>query len=307
MEMIGKQRVWSFFDSTKFCKDTDNTTIRKGVGHQVESYIVLAKKVAELQFRNRDHVLLFRGQSNDYRNQHGNTTLKPTLFRPERVGNPNEQTLVRRFKALEIAEERLIRGYKSPEFLGVERLQRHRILRWSILQHYEVCPTPLLDVTHSLRIAASFASLAATNGSGSGNKKAFVFVLGVPNLSGAITASAEAGLQIVRLSSVCPPSAVRPHIQEGYLLGEYPEITGYQQKARYAPYEVDFGLRLVAKFWFDPDDFWKRPDFPIVPREALYPGGDDPLYKLTRAVARGLAPKSTTASASGGRQNSKRK
>src|ERR1700757_419589 len=107
METIGKQRVWSFFDSTKFCKDTDNTTIRKGVGHQVESYIVLAKKVAELQFRNRDHVFLFRGQSNDYRNQHGNTTLKPTLFRPERVGNPNEQTLVRRFKALGIAEESL--------------------------------------------------------------------------------------------------------------------------------------------------------------------------------------------------------
>ena len=45
-------------------------------------------------------------------------------------------------------------------------------------------------------------------------------MLGVPNLSGAITASAEAGLQIVRLSSVCPPSAVRPHIQEGYLLGD---------------------------------------------------------------------------------------
>jgi FRG domain len=302
METIGKQRIWSFFDSTKFCKDTDNTTIRKGVGHQVQSYIALAKKVSELQFRNRDYVLLFRGQGNDYRNQHGNTTLKPTLFRPEKVRNPNEQTLVRRFQALEIAEERLIRGYKSPEFLGVERLQRHRILRWSILQHYEVCPTPLLDVTHSLRIAASFAS---SNGSGSVDKKAFVFVLGVPNLSGAITASAEAGLQIVRLSSVCPPSAVRPHIQEGYQLGEYPEIAGYQQKARYAPYEVDFGLRLVAKFWFDPDDFWKRPDFPMVTREALYPDGDDPLYKLARGVARGLP--ATTASASGRRQDSKRK
>jgi FRG domain-containing protein len=307
METIGKHRIWSFFDTTKFCKDTDNTTIRKGVGHQVESYLNLAKKVAELQFRNRDFVLLFHGQGNDYRNQHGNTSLKPTLFRPERVRNPSEQTLVRRFEALQIAEELLIRGYKSPEFLGVERLQRHRILRWAILQHYEVCPTPLLDVTHSLRIAASFASLASAKASGSVNKKGFVFVLGVPNLSGAITASAEAGLQIVRLSSVCPPSAVRPHIQEGYQLGEYPEITGYRQKARYAPYEVDFGLRLVAKFCFNPDDFWKRPDFPMVAREALYPDGDDPLYKLTRAVARGLPADATTASASRRRQDGKRK
>src|SRR5262249_12094080 len=148
-------------------------------------------------------------------------------------------------------------------------------------QHYEVCRTPLLDVTHSLRIAASFASLPPANGPA---RKAFVFVIGVPNLSGAITASAQAGLQIVRLSRVCPPTAMRPHIQEGYLLGEYPEIAGYQQNAKYAPYEVDFGLRLVAKFWFNPEDFWKRPDFPKVPRKALYPDEDDHLFEMTRAV-----------------------
>ena len=39
-----------------------------------------------------------------------------------------------------------------------DRLRRQRILRWSILQHYEICDTPLLDVTQSIRIAASFAS-----------------------------------------------------------------------------------------------------------------------------------------------------
>lgn len=38
-----------------------------------------------------------------------------------------------------------------------DRLKRQRILHWSILQHYEVSATPLLDVTHSLPIAASFA------------------------------------------------------------------------------------------------------------------------------------------------------
>ena len=72
------------------------------------------------------------------------------------------------------------------------RLKRQRILRWSILQHYEICATPLLDVTHSLRIAASFASVSRS-------RRAFIFVLGLPNLSGAITASAEAGLQVVHL------------------------------------------------------------------------------------------------------------
>jgi hypothetical protein len=116
--------------------------------------------------------------------------------------------LRRRFDLLARAERELVRRYVDHGFLGRENLMRQQILRWSILQHYEVCRTPLLDVTHSLRIAASFAS------DGAGDE-AFIFVLGVPNLSGAVTASAEAGLQIVRLSSVCPPAAVRPHIQEG--------------------------------------------------------------------------------------------
>jgi FRG domain len=284
METIGKQKLWSFFDDRRKCQIADNTEIRKGPGHKVDSYLGLAKKVAELQFRNRDHVLFFRGQGGDYLNRQKNTTLKPSMFRPERgrTGNPDEGVLVRRFLALEAAEARLTESYKaaSSDVIGVERLERHRILRWSILQHYEVCPTPLLDVTHSLRIASSFASLPATGTDVS--EKVFVYVLGVPNLSGAITASAEAGLQIVRLSSVCPPQAVRPHIQEGYLLGEYPEISGTQQKARYEPYEVDFGLRLVAKFWFSPRTFWKQAaTLPMVPREALYPdGADDPLYTL---------------------------
>ena len=133
------------------------------------------------------------------------------------------------------------------------------------LAPYEVCRTPLLDVTHSIRIAASFAS------SRKAGVEAFVFVLGVPHLGGAITASSEASLHVVRLSSACPPSAVRPHLQEGYLLGEYPEIADYEQNLKYPHYEMDFGRRLVAKFRFDPTTFWKSKDFPRVPREALYP------------------------------------
>src|SRR5215475_2212995 len=239
METIGKQKIWSFLDRAKDCRITTNTAIRQGRGHKVGSFLELARKIAELQFLNRDYVLLFRGQGHEHRNVKGNTSVKPTLFRPEGKGNPDRMMLEKRFDILARAERALVMRYQAAGFRGLDRIKRHHVLRWSILQHYEVCATPLLDVTHSIRIAASFASL-------SGKDLVYVFVLGVPNLSGAITASAEAGLQIVRLSSVCPPSAVRPHIQEGYQLGEYPEITGYRQKARYAPYEVDFGLRLVA-------------------------------------------------------------
>jgi hypothetical protein len=278
METIGKQKIWSFFEDQSKAGVATNLQIRHGAGHEVKSYLELATKIAELQFRNRDHVLLFRGQNSDHKNEKRNTTLKPTLFRSNGLGNPDRETLISRFEILNNAGEALIDGYEAANLLGKDRLRRHRILRWSILQHYEVCTTPLLDVTHSIRIAASFASLSA-------GSTTFLYVLGVPNLSGAITASAEAGLQIVRLSSVCPPSALRPHLQEGYLLGEYPDMDAFEQKKHYSHYEMDFGRRLVAKFRFDPHSFWKNDTFPQVAKSALYPSvRRDPLYRLAGDV-----------------------
>ena len=38
-------------------------------------------KVAELQFRNREHVLLFRGQQVDFSDEKNGTTLSPGIFR----------------------------------------------------------------------------------------------------------------------------------------------------------------------------------------------------------------------------------
>jgi hypothetical protein len=179
----------------------------------------------------------------------------------------------------------LLRRYKDARLHGIERLERYQILRWAILQHYEVCATPLLDVTQSLRIAASFASLDT-------DEEAFIFVVGIPNISGAITASAEAGIQVIRLSSVCPPSALRPHLQEGYLLGEYPEMLGYDQKEFYKHYEIDFGRRLVTKFRFNPKKFWKQSrSFPVVERPALYLSqATDRLYQLCVEVKQELGP-----------------
>lgn len=283
MESIGKQELWSFIDGWPKATAAKVVDIRKGPGHKVHSFLELATKVAELQFRNRNHVLVFRGQSGDYRNKKSNSTLKPTLFRPLRKGNPSSNTLIKRFEMLTEAERELASQYAQANFLGIDRLKRQRILRWAILQHYEVCRTPLLDITTSLRIAASFGSHDCTD-------EAFLFVLGVPNLSGAITASAEAGLQIVRLSSVCPPKAIRPHLQEGYLLGEYPEMADFAQKQEYFHYEIDFGRRLVAKFRFNPKTFWKDDAFPMVSKKALYPSPQgDPFHKVASAVKQSIS------------------
>jgi hypothetical protein len=279
MDVIGSQKIWTFSPSGE-PESVTCGAIRKAAAHRVQNYMDLATKVAELQFRNRDFVLMFRGQAGDYKNKSGYTSLKPTLLRAGASTRiPTTQTLDRRFEQLIAAEKALISEYRDRGLLGRQRLARQRVLRWAILQHYEICKTPLLDVTQSLRIAASFGSLDRPS-------EAFLFVLGIPNISGAITASAEAGLQTVRLASVCPPSAVRPHIQEGFLLGEYPECADAEQKMLYSHAEMDFGRRLIAKFSFEPDSFWGTSGrFPQVVRSALYPSAqNDPMCALAEAV-----------------------
>jgi hypothetical protein len=283
MHTIGTSQLWSFSDHSQRIAKLDNTTIRKSKGHRVKSFLDLAKKISALQFKNPDHVLLFRGQDFDHKNLANNASLKPALFRPETIGAPPpaEWILQQRFDRLARAEKLLSEEFSNRDLEGADRLRRHRILRWTILQHYEVCATPLLDVTHSLRIAASFASLSRA-------RQAWLYVVGVPNLSGAITASAEAGLQIVRLASVCPPNALRPHIQEGYLLGEYPDMPELQQKQHYASAEIDFGRRLIAKFRFSPATFWSDATFPMVAPLALYPDKHDQLLSIATRIKAAL-------------------
>jgi len=281
LETIGEHQIWTFLSGRREAAPARCAEIRKRKAYPVTGYMDLATKVAELQFRNRDFVLMFRGQRFDRRNRSGYTSLKPSLLRAKEGAVPSAAVLMRRFNVLAGAERLLVQAYVAKKLLGKERLKRQQILRWAILQHYEVCPTPLLDVTSSLRIAASFASDAAED-------EAYLFVLGIPNVSGAITASAEAGLQTVRLSSVCPPSALRPHIQEGYLLGEYPDLRGFDQKQLFEHRELDCGRRLFAKFRFDPAVFWKDAAFPMVARSALYPDKKDPLYALTEPIRRRL-------------------
>ena len=72
---------------------------------------------------------------------------------------------------------------------------------------------------------------------------------------------------------------MRPHIQEGYLLGVYPDLVDYAQRENYAHYEMDFGRRLVAKFVFNPATFWKNDNFPKVTRRALYPSAQVQVQK----------------------------
>jgi hypothetical protein len=285
MEKIGSQPIWSYFDEADKARRVSNRRICTGAGHTVRSYFELAMKVAELQFLNRDHVMLFRGQTEDRRSPKGGSTLSPTLFRLLGTAAANRTIVQARFERLRAAESRLIRLYRQAKFRGADRLARHRSIRWAILQHYGVCRTPLLDVTQSLRISATFAAEKNRRGN------AFVYVLGVPNRSGAVTASAESGLEIICLSSACPPEAVRPHMQEGFLLGEYPEVAEYDGDSGSSYSTMDFSRRLVAKFRLKLDRFWTSASFPPASSEAIYPGKyHDPLLLITDRIKREVGP-----------------
>ena len=85
----------TYFDNVSKARPAKNQDIRAGIGHPVSSYLELAKKIAELQFRNRHHVLLFRGQKADYRTTKNNSMLKASIFRLENSKVPDEHTLVK--------------------------------------------------------------------------------------------------------------------------------------------------------------------------------------------------------------------
>ena len=257
--------IYSFLDGKTGIKRCSVDDVRTGRGYRVNSFERIIKRVAALSFNNPEYVLFFRGQERDFKDRSKRSTLQSPLFRKL----PGTQRLPfneirNRYEVLSQAEDLLSDMY---EFEGDEKVRRFDILRWAILQHYQVCPTPLLDVTHSLRVACSFAHLEDEP------KETFLYVLAMPQISGSITASSEAGIQVVRLLSICPPQAFRPHYQEGYLVGEYPTIT-LKGKREYLRKELDFGRRLLCKFRLGkPTKFWSH-HFTNIQKHALFPTGD---------------------------------
>jgi hypothetical protein len=242
--------------------------VRKSGGAFVRSYAELVERVAEISFRNPEYLLFFRGQAKDYQEKKMTTIQTPIFRSTDSKGQLAISEIERRFRVLERAEEALAAQYT---LAGKERVQRYGILRWALLQHYEVCRTPLLDVTHSLRVACSFAFQER-------QESCFLYVLGFPQISGSVTTSSEHGIQVLRLLSICPSAALRPHYQEGYLVGEFPTIS-YRQKMLYDRTELDVASRLVCKFQLaNYEKFW-RAGFAEIPREALFPDTRDALKK----------------------------
>ena len=226
----------------------------------VSSFTDLLSQVAQLSYLNKDYLLFYRGQRNDYKNKVGASSFYPTIYRSEGL---SKESLILSFIRLSNAAAELCKILESEGIKGFEDVKRRQYVRWSILQHYEVCSTPLLDFTQSLITACSFAYLE------NNSAPAFVYVFAFPYVNNRISVNSEHDIVNVRLLSICPPEALRPYYQEGYLAATDELTWEYRNKN-----ELDFNRRLIAKFELpEAKQFWKNGFSPLT-RNQLYPKDD---------------------------------
>jgi hypothetical protein len=112
-------------------------------------------------------------------------------------------------------------------------------------------------------VACSFAQLASTD------PICHVYVLGFPYPTNRISINSEEDTVNIGLLSICPPAALRPYFQEGYMAGSPDITTNFEIKT-----ELDFRNRLIAKFALPRAKSFRNSGFEATPKSALYPAND---------------------------------
>lgn len=238
----------------------DPAKIAKSTPIKINTFRDLVEATAAFAFYNKDFMLFYRGQGADYKNKGDSSTFYPTIYRGDYL--PHRE-LRHKFDILEGASKAIVDLFEDRKIDGFKDIKRRKLIQWSVLQHYEVCDTPLLDFTHSLRVACSFAHLK------NDTKRAYIFMFGFPYLTNRISLNSEHDLVNIRLLSICPPSALRPQFQEGYLAGTDEVTDTYDNKS-----DLDFNNRLIVKFEIPTGkQFWGR-NFHQIPEGSLYPKND---------------------------------
>lgn len=157
-------------------------------------------------------------------------------------------------------------------------IHRNQYVRWAIIQHYEICPTPLLDLTQSLQSALSFAI-------GDGRKEGYLFVLAFPHLTGPVSVSVESMTQTIDLTQLCPPEALRPHFQSGVLVGDFPSFESLETThGGEGMIGNNFSCRLLTKFHLANCASWRAEGFTSTPQAILFPNDRDRWFSALRAI-----------------------
>lgn len=246
---------------TRDMKDiVDENNIAKGNGYPVKTFRALVEITAALAYLNKDYLLFYRGQSTDHKSKSEKSSFYPSIYRGDYLP---KREIEHRFDILSEASHKLIDLLGKEKISGAPELRRKKYIQWSILQHYEVCGTPLLDFTQSLRVACSFAQ------QNNESNEAYIYVFGMPYITNRISINSEHDLVNVRLLSICPPEALRPYFQEGYLTATSDVDSEYDSKS-----ELDFNRRLIAKFRIPNNKRFWGSNFSSIPESALYPQKD---------------------------------
>lgn len=242
--------------------------IRQSSGYPVNTFKSLVELTGQIAIRNKQYDMFFRGQKEDFKDRNERSVIYPSICRPDKKEDGSYKSFVEtitiehRFKDL----ERFI------QFLQQKGNKKsYSEFHYALIQHYEILATPLIDITQSLRVAATFALQNCNTG--------YLFVLGLPYPHGSISHYIDLNTVLVKLQNVCPAKACRPRYQEGFLVGRLP----------FTPYKAvgdNLAKRLVAKFRLDntKGKFWDNTFSPL-PDEILFPVKDTYLEWLHKMYA----------------------
>ena len=175
MKGLSNKKLWCH-RSLRNNERYTNNELRGSHAKSVSTFRELVPIIARIANHNPEYNLFFRGQERDYKLNVGLrknfSSFYPTIFRSPGKSLTAEE-LKNRYRILNLCATELTEKLESNDVEIISKIKKFPELQWSILQHYEVCSTPLLDVTHSLRVAASFALNNAS-------KDAYLYVFAFP-------------------------------------------------------------------------------------------------------------------------------
>jgi len=268
--------------NTAWKMKSSNENILKSKPLRVNTYQELVESVAQIAFYNQDYILFFRGQEEDFKDKNGQTTIFPSIYRSDNseLGTPTQrlENITKKFETLKEYSDTLKNLAKQGKdrFAGSSKLIKYEELRWAILQHYEIVDTPVLDLTHSLHVASSFALEKVSK-----ENFGVIQVLGMPTISPTTSYFSNEELALIRLLAFAPPKASRLFMQEAYSVSPFPfsDIIRTVNKGRF-----DFSRRVIAKFEVpNRDDFWGKGIYKM-DKEFLFPE-DDAFEKFISSVS----------------------
>lgn len=277
----------------------------------VQSYRELMTRIAYLSQGNPRYKLLFRGQKSDH--QRLDTQYESHGMNSDKTRQKSSliPTLARQLIDLSTGKLRdpfqiMLDGLEDP--VSLESFETNyfseacnniamatsigsgitfwnaidEVQQLAMLQHYEIIPTLMFDLTSELTTALSF-------GFNEINNKCYLYVFGVPYRGEAISIFPEENLMTIDLARLLPPEALRPHFQSGYMLAAHPnayqKIEGfiYGYKTSYTSPRTedwDFSRLLLAKFEIT-EEFWQSEFVPKLRSvNYYYPDNDDLMFEL---------------------------